>query len=138
MRVAKDAKTRRRHQAGIPYDCHIRRGYSRSFLIIKNGLQVQKLTRPNFRLQRKGKPNHLMSLLRKKHVHQRSKIVGPKIRQNALRRNKCTNTMREFPMTSIFGRGFPVVFPSKKLDFKSENKHDNTTDHEEKESTIIS
>ena len=79
-----------------------------------------------------------MSFLRKKHVHQRSKIVGPKIRKNALRRNKCTNKMREFPMTSIFGRGFPVVFPSKKSDFKSENKHDNITDYEEKESTIIS
>ena len=30
---------------------------------------------------------------------------------------------REFPMTSIFGGGFPVDFPPKITDFESENKH---------------
>ena len=37
---------------------------------------------------------------------------------------------REFPMTSIFGGGFPVVFPPKITDFESENKHQIPIDYD--------
>ena len=37
---------------------------------------------------------------------------------------------REFLMTSIFGGGFPVVFPPKITDFESENKHKITIDYD--------
>ena len=42
LRVAIDATTLRRHRARISYDCHIWRGFSRSFHIVKNGFHVHK------------------------------------------------------------------------------------------------
>ena len=35
-------KNMHKYDAGIPHDFHIWRGFSRSFPVVKNGLQVQK------------------------------------------------------------------------------------------------
>ena len=57
----------------------------------------------------------------------RENINGFGVAKDATKRRR---HRREFPMTSIFGGGFPVVFPPKITDFKSENRHYITIDYD--------